>query len=307
MEIVYHGSSIAGLKRLEPFKCKHDKAYVYATTDYLVVLHFAAKGQGMFDGWVEDDEKNIPTFYEARPNSFKERYYGKSSYCYYLPADTFTSATGDPSEVVSEVGVDVISVKEIKDVGEEFEKFIKEGKFKVIPYNTSKYNTPKKCEKYIIKIPDMEKMRSLSSYTNSDIEQIYLESDPGVTRRIRSRTSSLSTVYTKTVKRRIDSLSCLEDECEIDEDTYKSLSLEMKKDTSPVYKVRHTFVFNSQLFEVDIYPEWQRTCILETELPSRDTEIDFPDFVEIVRDVTGVKEYSNASMSRTFPKEAVIE
>ena len=36
--IVYHGSTKSGLTRLEPFKCKHDKAYVYATTDYLVVL-----------------------------------------------------------------------------------------------------------------------------------------------------------------------------------------------------------------------------------------------------------------------------
>ena len=102
-------------------------------------------------------------------------------------------------------------------------------------------------------------------------------------------------------------MSCFEDECEIDENTYKSLSLEIKKGTSPIYKVRHTFIFNSQLFEVDIYPRWHDTCILETELSSRDSEIDFPDFVEIVRDVTGVREYSNASMSRTFPKETVTE
>lgn len=148
--IVYHGSSKAGLTRLEPFKCKHDKPYVYATTDYLVVLHFAAKGQGMFDGWVEDDEDGIPVYYETRLNSFKDRYYGKSSYCYYLPADTFTNATGDPCEVVSEVGVDVVKCIEIKDLGKEYDKYIKQGKFKVVPYNTSEKNSKQVCDKYIL-------------------------------------------------------------------------------------------------------------------------------------------------------------
>ena len=150
--IVYHGSSVAGLKTLEPFKCKHDKAYVYATIDYLVVLHFAAKGQGMFDGWVEDDDKGIPTFYEARPNSFRERYYGQKSYCYHLPSDTFSNATSDPCEVVSEVAVEVLSCKEIEDVGVEYEKLIKEGKFKVVPYNTSTKNTKEMCDDYILNL-----------------------------------------------------------------------------------------------------------------------------------------------------------
>ena len=150
--IVYHGSSVAGLKRLEPFKCKHDKAYVYATKDCWVMLFFAAKGQGMFDGWVDVDENGITTFYEARPNAFKERYYGQKSYCYKLPADTFTNATNDPIEVVSEVGVDILSCEEIKDVGAEFDKLIKDKKFNVVPYNTSKHNTEEICEKYIINV-----------------------------------------------------------------------------------------------------------------------------------------------------------
>lgn len=151
-KVVYHGSSTGGLTRLEPFVCKHGKPYVYATTDYLVVLHFAAKGQGMFDGWVDEDDNGVPIYFEARPNSFKERYYGKSSFCYHLPADTFTNATGDPCEVVSEVGVDVIKCDYIKDVGKEYEPFIKEGKFKVAPYGSTEFNTKEMCEKYIIKI-----------------------------------------------------------------------------------------------------------------------------------------------------------
>ena len=149
--IVYHGSSKAGLTRLEPFECKHGKPYVYATRDYMVVLYFAAKGQGQFDGWVEDDKNGIPTFYEARPNGFKERYWGQQSYCYRLPADTFSCQTGDDYEVVSEVAVDVVGVDYIENVGAEFENLIKEGKFKVVEYNTSDKNSTEVCEARALK------------------------------------------------------------------------------------------------------------------------------------------------------------
>ena len=151
-DIVYHGSSFAGLKRLEPFKCKHEKAYVYATKYYWVVLFFSAKGKGKYDGWLDAEDDGTPIFYEARPNAFKERYSGKSGFCYKLPADTFTDATGDPTELVSETGVDVISCKEIKDIGDEFEKLIQEGKFNLVAYNTSNDNTEEICNQYILKL-----------------------------------------------------------------------------------------------------------------------------------------------------------
>lgn len=150
--VVYHGSSSEGLTKLEPFVSKHGKPYVYATRDYSALLHFAAKGYGMFDGWVEDDEYGIPTYYEARYNSFSQRYSGKKSYCYILPADTFRSDVGDDYELVSEVAVDVIGVKVIEDVGEEFQKLIDEGKFKLVKYNTSEKNTKEKCEQRALQL-----------------------------------------------------------------------------------------------------------------------------------------------------------
>ena len=148
--IVYHGSSKPGLTRLEPFECRHGKPYVYATKDMITVLFFAAKGQGMFDGWMGEDENGIPVYYEAYPNALKNRYWGKSSFCYYLPADKFTDATGDPCEVVSEEAVDIIGAQEIKDIGLEFEKFEKEGKIKFVWYNESPENSKKyaKSEPY---------------------------------------------------------------------------------------------------------------------------------------------------------------
>ena len=150
--VVYHGSSKAGLKRLEPFECRHGKPYVYATKDIITVLFFASKGQGMFDGWITDGSLGVPTYYEAFPNALKERYWGKSSYCYFLPADKFTNATGDPCEVVCEEPVDVVGFIEIKDIGLEFEKLEKEGKIKFVKFNESPENSKEVCEKRALQL-----------------------------------------------------------------------------------------------------------------------------------------------------------
>ncbi len=158
-------------------------------------------------------------------------------------------------------------------------------------------------KKYIIRLPRIDRMRSMDGYTESEIAQIYLDSDKGVTHRVRSRRMAGKTVYTETKKVRIDSMSAYEDEREIAEEEFLGMAAEPALGTRPISKIRHTFLYSGQLFEIDIYPEWGSTAILETELESRDTEVNFPDFIEIVKDVTGDRRYSNAAMARSFPPE----
>ena len=157
--------------------------------------------------------------------------------------------------------------------------------------------------KYIIMKPSVSEMALLEGYTASEIEQIYLTSETGVTRRIRKRVTGGIPRFYLTEKRRIDSMSAIEDEREISASDYCRLRAELKEGTRPIYKTRYTFLYRSQLFEVDVYPEWRSTAIMETELESRATAVDMPPFIRIVREVTGVRGYSNADMSRAFPPE----
>ena len=157
--------------------------------------------------------------------------------------------------------------------------------------------------KYVISMPDVCAMQSEEGYTSSDIEQIYLKSSPRVTHRIRSRTKGGVAKYTETKKVRISGMSAYEDEREITESEFLTLRENIDPDTTPIIKTRHTFVYQSQLFEIDVYPNWQSCAIMETELPSEDTVVEIPSFIKIIKEVTGIKAYSNASMSRVFPKE----
>jgi len=160
--------------------------------------------------------------------------------------------------------------------------------------------------KYIIKMPDIELVRGCDGFTESEILQIYINSQSGVTHRVRRRSFLSGAVYTETKKQRIDKMSAIEDEREISEKEFNLICENIKTGTRPIIKTRYAFSYCGQLFELDVYPEWKRTCILETELTSRDETVDFPSFISVIEEVTGNPDYSNASMARLFPKERLI-
>ena len=157
--------------------------------------------------------------------------------------------------------------------------------------------------KFIIERPSLELLSTLDGYTESDIVQTYLSSEMRVTHRIRARSFGGVTVYTETKKTRVDKLSAIEEEREIDKVEYERLALLIAEGTRPIIKKRITLPHGDWLLEIDIYPEWTRTAILEVELASREEKPTFPDFIRVLTEVTGDKRYSNAGMSRAFPEE----
>jgi CYTH domain-containing protein len=162
--------------------------------------------------------------------------------------------------------------------------------------------------KFIIKLPKDEIMKRMPGYTRSEILQIYLENTKdGATHRIRRRTyMGIPSEFTENIKRRIDGMSVVEWETDITAGKFNALSAKMKKGSSPVYKTRHTVEFGGRTLEIDVYPKWKKTCIMEVELEERTDDVIFPDFIEIVAEVTGDKAYSNHAMSMEFPEETVV-
>lgn len=160
-------------------------------------------------------------------------------------------------------------------------------------------------KKYIIEMPDISLLMKNGEYTVSQITQIYLPSEKGETRRIRRRKYQDRAEYTETRKIRIDKMSATEIEREITEKDFLELSCMPLENTSPIVKTRHTFRYMNQTFEIDVYPSWEKSCIMETELEDRESIVEFPDFINIIKEVTGDKAYTNASMSRHFPKEEI--
>lgn len=156
--------------------------------------------------------------------------------------------------------------------------------------------------RYIIELPtekDFEEIRStdgVSGYSVSKIEQIYLAS-LGKTHRVRRRECEEGVKYYETVKIRVDKMSAVENEREITEGEYLELSKKIRPGSRPINKVRHLFYFNGQPYEIDVYPFWKKTAVLELELADRGTRVEFLPQIRVLREVTGDKRYSNSALA----------
>ena len=152
--------------------------------------------------------------------------------------------------------------------------------------------------KYIIKAVDDKILAEFDGYTKITISQTYLDGD-GITRRVRkSIFPDGKTEYVYNTKKRISPISCIEDEQIIDEQRYNLLLGQKQAGTATVEKTRRKFVYKSQTFEVDSYPFSDPLCICETELESEEMRAEFPPQIEVVREVSGDKHFSNHSMAK---------
>lgn len=159
--------------------------------------------------------------------------------------------------------------------------------------------------KFVVAMPDLSALAKLDGYSSSEIEQTYLAARRGITRRVRARRYADKVVYTETKKARIDEMSSREKETELTEDVYKEMLADTLPGTVTIRKTRHTFPYRDHTVEVDVYPNWTKSCIVEIELKSRLEKVEFPDFLHIIAEVTGDERYTNASMAREFPDELV--
>lgn len=155
----------------------------------------------------------------------------------------------------------------------------------------------------LIKYPDIAMLNSRA--TMSEIEQTYLLSAKGETARLRKRGLNGVYTYTHTVKTRISDMKRLELEREISEREYLERLAQADPSRNVILKRRYCLDYKDQMFEIDLFPFWQDRAIMEIELQSEQQEVEFPPDIEIIREVTNDKRYTNSSMARKIPYEEI--
>lgn len=155
--------------------------------------------------------------------------------------------------------------------------------------------------KFLVKIPDCS---NLNVRRKINILQTYLQNgDNDLQRRVRRIADDNSIKYFYTEKIFYSAVIRQETEFEISRDEYNRLISEKKADCVPIEKCRICFDYRNQLFELDIYPFSDKFAVMELELENSEQKIFFPEYVDVVKEVTGIEEYSNASLAnaRKFP------
>lgn len=155
--------------------------------------------------------------------------------------------------------------------------------------------------KYLIEMPNIEEISRITPITTIDIVQYYLmEEEPEVERRIRQRGIDGNYLYYLTEKKKINMVKRLEKGRRISQEEY--LHLLMKLDTSlkQIIKKRICFVYERQYFELDIYEFSKDKAILEIELTEENKEVKIPEFIHVIKEVTGDKKYKNHELARSY-------
>lgn len=151
--------------------------------------------------------------------------------------------------------------------------------------------------KFIIRKPLI-----LKDLERADMVQTYLTSGVG-TRRVRAVQNGDVKKYYFTEKMRRNDLTCIENEREIDENEYKTLLSEADPARNPILKSRYYYPFACHVFEIDVYPFWQKQCVMEVELADEMQAVSFPPDIEIIKEVTEDRTYKNAALAQRVPQE----
>ena len=156
--------------------------------------------------------------------------------------------------------------------------------------------------KYLIRMPESALLSRLPA---SEIEQVYILSPEGGRERIRRRDYGGRIVCTHTVKKGLSELSRIEIEEEIGEDRYRELLSRADPARSVIHKRRLIYRYDGQDFEIDLFPFWSDRALMELELQNEAQEIRLPPDVEVIREVSSDKSYTNSAISREIPQETI--
>lgn len=156
--------------------------------------------------------------------------------------------------------------------------------------------------KFLIRYPGPEFFEACQDIT--DITQTYLQSgQKGRTARVRKRGRDGQFTYTHTVKERISDMRRVEIEREVSLEEYKELLKTADQERRVIYKKRCCIEYQGLLFEIDIYPFWQDRAVMEVELLDEEQQFAFPPQLEIIKEITADKRYTNSSLAKMIPQE----
>lgn len=148
--------------------------------------------------------------------------------------------------------------------------------------------------KYIVKLTG-----ELPETIDSDILQTYLVSEPGTEVRLRRRSwSGGKVVNVHNTKKRTSPGEQIETERQVENALYESLLQQADPYRQSISKLRQSFIWKGQYFELDTYRgSLDGLVILETKGIADAEDVNFPPFIRVIKEITGNKEYYNYNLA----------
>ena len=152
--------------------------------------------------------------------------------------------------------------------------------------------------KFLIEYPDLAWLESNPLCHKVDIDQTYLKSDPSEEIRVRRRGENGNYIYYETHKRSLNGMKRMSTETRLSKSEYRRLLKNADPNRRTIHKKRYCLTYDTQYFEIDVYPFWDDQAILEIELRDENTEIRFPENIHVIREVTDDPAFKNAALAK---------
>lgn len=160
--------------------------------------------------------------------------------------------------------------------------------------------------KYLIRMPDEAVLAAMPGCETWEILQTYLKGcGNGYSNRVRRVRVGNEEKYIQTEKSRVSAMSARESEREVSRAEYLRLMEQADLALNSIDKRRYRIPYAGQLLEIDVYSFWNDRATLEIELTDEAQQPVLPDWLEIVRELTGEPAYKNLYLAKEVPMEAL--
>ena len=155
--------------------------------------------------------------------------------------------------------------------------------------------------KYLIRYPDTDKLMSMRSARKLEITKTYLHAPEDESIWLRKSGSGGHYTYMEITRRWPVSEERIEVERRLTAEEYLRLLQEADPSYKEVTKTRYCFAYRNTYFQIDLYPFWNNRAIAIVEqLKDADRKVEFPDWIDVVSDVTDDPEYKNKKIASLF-------
>ena len=150
--------------------------------------------------------------------------------------------------------------------------------------------------KFLVEMPDLERLEKLPGCRRVEIEQAYLPTTNDEKLRIRKWVEDGQAIYYKTRRRRVNGRR-LEVEERLTQRSYMEMMEEAGAALQLLRKTRYSIPYQGQQFQLNVYPFWTDQAIVKIELNEENAQVQLPPELTLIREVTGEREYKDYTLA----------
>lgn len=157
--------------------------------------------------------------------------------------------------------------------------------------------------KYLIAMPPRALLEQLCT-RRIDMVQTYLRGTGGERAvRVRQSTCGGVTRWRFNDKRAVTELTRIEHERELTREEYEAYLQQADPALRPIEKTRWCVPFAGHTLEIDVFSFWDDRAFCEVELSAENEAVLLPEWMQVVRDVSGDRRYLNSALAAETPDE----